>query len=821
MRELFKALWIAAPPVPAFLTFWFAPSRESIHVRVPDLDQLDDDDVAELQARGENVYFGLGARDADLGPKRQGGVKNISAVPAVALDVDFFNPDHPDAHKAQNLPRDLEEFAAACMDGVPDPSALVMTGNGAHLYWFFSEPVILASATERKQLYRAFKDFQKPLIASAKKAGWQLDSTSQIQRVWRVPGFVNQKTGRPVELEACVTSRRYRLGDLGMKLPKRRETKKKRRLATDLVENVRAALRRLAMPNQKHRWREEILAVLDGRSMAPPGERDVTLQAICSIIAWLPISRGALAADLAEVLRPSLEVWADEERADKTIDEEIEKAIDKIARSQEDYKAKLEDRREELSGIARGLKLGEMATTEQLEKHAIIQYGSVYYVYDFARQRYSPPKIQAELLTYARDAWADSPLDLNYVNARGELKVKTVETVKAEYATAADRVEARLALQESYFDPDDLVFYEACCPLRVTEAERDPRIEEWMEAAVGEKADKLADWAAVLPRLDEQCCATYLDGKSGAGKGMFAHGSARLWHTGPPTLFENLISENTPFNAELAKCPLAWIDEGLGATRRDVTKAFRAIVGQQSFWLNEKGIPRRPVVGAIRLIICANNDAVLTGGISDLGVEDLEAVVWRILHIKVLESGARWMEEKNKDKALTREWVEGDGLARHILWLAENRDVVPGRRFLVEGDMTSMHRSMVMNGNAEGLIFEWLVKFGSNPDAIYRRYKGKNAAPMAYIGNGEIMVRTECLVDHWDAYMSKSEARKPSSRVMGKVLARLAVGQKKVGVRGEKRHMFWKLKSDLVIEWSKANQIGDVETIVKNLGDKP
>jgi len=854
MRTLFEALWKNVNR-PGSLTFWLNPSKTSLHVPLRNLPFSDEDaiDLAEL-AGDCNVYFGLGLRRDGLTEKQQGGKKDIIALPALVLDIDFYDPI---AHKAQNLPKDLDE-ASVLIDHLPDPSAIVFTGNGVHVYWFLKEPIELDSPTRRTQVQRAYKEFHEPIIAKATERGWHLDNTASIQRVWRVPGFINQKTNKKVELGFCDDDAYYEPEDLGIKIPRRRVSELDEEpplpptqpASTPQVEEgeappdyLLARMReRLARVTPNNRFYQAVQALLKGESMANPGERDHTLQGVCSTIAWMPEGRDADPEILAELFRPSLAVWAAEGTdKTKTVDEELKKVIDKIRRSQEDYWDQQAKKRPLLLGIAKALGVSlepeedegeeEKKPNEFFLKHALIIYRENYYAFDWRFGSYSKVKRAGnEILTYLRDAWANGPdeIDIEYENARGEIKQKTLPRICVEYGTNADRVIGDMVRKQSSYDPESRIFFEALAQHRVTEAVFDPAIDTWLRLMVGDGrcnptaqfpegrplVDVFLDWLAGVVKLDKQNSALYLNGASGAGKGLISNGLARIWHEGPPTDFERVTGN---FNENIVDCPLLWIDEGISQKHKnDISVKLRAILGRQSFELNEKFLSTRIVSGATRLIICANNENVLIGD-AEYSRADLEAIVGRILHIRVQQAAADWLREHNKNGRLTREWIDGDKIAKHALWLAENRTIVEGRRFLVEGDETEMHRNMITQGDTNGLVYEWLARFASNPEPLYKRYRSAQKPPLARVSNDELLVNTEGLIDCWDLYMSEGE--KPKSTRIGRVLGNLSHRVRKLGARHE-RTSFHVIEPDLVVEWSAKNQIGNEDKIAMNLKRK-
>ena len=859
MQTLLGALW---PRVVArgAVTFWTSPDRKSTHVSIEDAISLTEEDVRDFSdlVSERDVYFGLGLRVEGLDEDKQGGKRDIVALPAAVLDIDFYSPG---AHKAENLPRDLDE-ASVLLEGMPDPSAIVSTGNGAHIYWFFDEAMILDTPSRRTQAQKAFAEFQKPIIRRAKDLGWHLDNTASIQRVWRVPGFINRKTNRPVELIHCRQDCRYPSEAVGIKIPKRRQdedpaegssksnkkkTERRERIVSDdsVVSSVYECLARVS---KESRWYDAMMAVLEGRSMAERGERDETLQGVCSTIAWLPGCRDVEPERLAEALRPSLNEWAQEESAAKTVDEELEKATDKIRRSQEDYWERQREMRPQLEGLARalGVRLGGGSSPREGEDeedqedddndeesesdgrdelriesdlllaHAIIQYKSIYWVFDFDRGEYIERPLQpSELLIICRDVWDNGPddLDLHYVTKKGEIAAKSLGAVCMQYCTVAREAIADMTVERSQYRAETGVFREAVARKDITEVEFDPLIDEWLRLLAGPHYEKVADWVAAVPKLEYQNSALYLDGYSGAGKGMLAHGLARIWsRAAKPTPFVNAIDKN---NSIVMRCPLVYIDEGIPGKRGNITAELRSLVGQSSLMVGEKYEPSRPVVGAVRLLICANNSDVLLFGDAEMSMRDLEAVVGRILHVEAREEAAIFLKENNQDGALTRRWVEGGGIARHCLYLAANREITTGKRFLVEGDETSMHQRLMMQGDTNGLVYEWLARYATAPEQVEKVYRGKSQEPQARIGAGQIYVNTQCVLDCWRTYMHE-DVKRPTATRIGRVLSRLAHRTVRIGPRGTRVRMHV-IRADMVLTWCRQQQIGNEDRIEENL----
>lgn len=141
-----------------------------------------------LSLQGFHVYFGVGLR-AKPG---KGTKDNVGCVTAAFADVDF-----------KHVPKDQ---AIANLRALPfKPSIIVLSGNGAHVYWLLSDPVYQSGLSKLEALNRAI------LSACGAQVGTQ-DAT----RILRVPGTANIKPEYPdpkpiTQVVLFEPSRRYSL----------------------------------------------------------------------------------------------------------------------------------------------------------------------------------------------------------------------------------------------------------------------------------------------------------------------------------------------------------------------------------------------------------------------------------------------------------------------------------------------------------------------------------------------------------------------------------------------------------------------------------
>lgn len=157
---------------------------------------------------GADIYYGIGlAKQKPAGSEsdrqhHRCTKKNVAAIPALWADVDVDK----EGSKKKYFP--TREAARDFLNGLPlKPSMLVWSGGGYHAYWLFNEPAAITSPRERSQVTALSKGWQDYLRQVAKKDGIAIDSTHNIDRIFRVVGTVNHKWGVDVEVEYCDDTR--------------------------------------------------------------------------------------------------------------------------------------------------------------------------------------------------------------------------------------------------------------------------------------------------------------------------------------------------------------------------------------------------------------------------------------------------------------------------------------------------------------------------------------------------------------------------------------------------------------------------------------
>lgn len=843
----------------ANISLWEKLTKESLHLSLESINngQLDSY-VTKWVGENRDVYFGVSLRRPNLLRSQRGKSQDLRGLPGLFLDIDIEDGSGDLAHAAHNLPRS-DENVVEILSVLPEPTSIIHSGHGWHVYWLFDKVHDLDNSigkSNSNHLYgSALESFQRKAIAHANALGYHLDFTGDLSRVLRLPGTINYKAGlnKPVEvlfsdgprygsinqlLDASGISDRIAISSSVIKptdsanidpsLLQPREDHVKAQ-----TDNwIKDALSKLSNPESK----ELLESVLGGQSFAPAGARDQTLQRIASIIAYVSPDRDPkeLAATL---LARSLSTFDDVDQGKYTQEDRIEWAAEKIKRAQEDARrdrviterenqaladvllntARAVDRRDQRLGpspqgpytdheIAQFAKQ-QNTTPAGFRKRWIIQKGCQYFVY--VNGDYQKPLDGSELFTsLQRDlspALAGGFVKLDCTTTKGEPRKKTEKELLTDYASVARTIVARLDLGHSYYDDATQTFYEATCPIRPLVPAFHTAVDHWLNLLGGNKSSQLLDWIATVTALDHQSSALYLQGPPGTGKSLLSQGLAKLWHQGTPTELVRVLGD---WSSDMAKCPLLVADEQIPqAFKGQRTSAeLRSLIGNSGRTLTRKYAHNADLMGSIRLILSANNADMLVFD-ETLSQADLEAVAGRFLHIKGDKAAAVFLSSID-----TTGWVDNDIIAKHALWLRDNRVVKPGKRFLVEGSARDVSKQLATRGSVAGRVAEWLVRYlcETPTSTIAAAQSSPQQADLVRVGNCQYLVNTNAIVTFWEQYAKSKQL--PNTPQVGAALRNLSTRQVRAG-----KKRYFEIDIEAICHWAEDNGVGDAESIQERI----
>ena len=262
----------------------------------------------------------------------------------------------------------------------------------------------------------------------------------------------------------------------------------------------------------------------------------------------------------------------------------------------------------------------------------------------------------------------------------GTIRPRPATELVQEYGMVPESVEFTLTgATELIVGKQGAVLRYRALRLADLEPEESPEIDAWLRSLGGDLAEPFLDWLATFSRLDQPTAALLIKAWPGVGKGLLVDGLARLYGRKAVRFWDAV----GPYNGQLSACPLVFADEGLTAPSGvHVVDELKKLIGDRAFTVADKYVRASTLRGCLRVVLASNHDANFTFG-RELTSADFSALDQRVLLLTPREGTHALLEALPAGR--TDEWVEGGGIARHVLWLARERRVTPGARFLVPG----------------------------------------------------------------------------------------------------------------------------------------
>jgi hypothetical protein len=556
-------------------------------------------------------------------------------------------------------------------------------------------------------------------------------------------------------------------------------------------------------------------ALLKGIPFADSGGRH---QAVLSLTMWIAERNADLdLTALQSLFGQSLEAMKAAAPEAPTIDEVVtayKGAVDKLGVKEEKNNTERaqQARAAQLEAVAAtgpyaDADLEKIATTNgwspaDLKNRWVIQKGSAVWLLD-ENGDYCGPYLKDEWGTATSRILARAPVRLTDVTRNG-VKWRAMSDVFRECGSVARTVVADMTLRRTTYNPVTQVLCEAVSPIRDIEPKFDPEIDEWLKLLGGVYYSKLVDWMSCASDLNKMLCGIYFDGSTLSGKTLLAHGMAKIWTEGAPTMIKAALSD---FNSDIARCPVVLADEEIPKPYNStVTAILRSMLSVTSRTLTRKYLASSDINGAIRLVLTANNEFLLdTKDVSSH--QDLEAIAQRFLRITVTEAAAPYLETIGRAKMT--QW-KNNGIAAHALWLAENHEVKdPGKRFWVEGDVARMHSNLLLGSKWNSTVCEWLVRYLMNRKPFDTKGTG-----LIKCEGGQLFVNDQAIIDGWNLYLNTKQEAETAK--IGAALRAISKSAERRQMRFNGRQIRYRpIDIEHLFAWSDRYNIGSRESLLE------
>src|SRR5882757_2493411 len=135
-----------------------------------------------------NTALPIGWRSSNSGGR--GASTDSSMLYFLAADVDIRGPGHV---SNEYPPDEITARAMVACAGLPPTSGYIHSGGGLYPLWKLAKPFALAGKEELERAARLTQGWYARLKEVAGFDGYKIDNTSDLSRVYRLPGTYNRK----------------------------------------------------------------------------------------------------------------------------------------------------------------------------------------------------------------------------------------------------------------------------------------------------------------------------------------------------------------------------------------------------------------------------------------------------------------------------------------------------------------------------------------------------------------------------------------------------------------------------------------------------
>lgn len=186
-HEFFELLY-PDKPADAWLALWRSENKKSNWYQ--DLEQASE----FVEKYPCDIYFQVCLSPKVFGDFKRCSANQVCAAPGLFAEIDVGK---------KNGPETIEEAEELLYGNGFDPTVVVISGTGLHVYWLFKELLELNSQPEREAVAKMNRRLTYFLKEKAAQQGWNIDSIFDLARLLRPVGSVNAKVPelkRPVLL---------------------------------------------------------------------------------------------------------------------------------------------------------------------------------------------------------------------------------------------------------------------------------------------------------------------------------------------------------------------------------------------------------------------------------------------------------------------------------------------------------------------------------------------------------------------------------------------------------------------------------------------
>lgn len=145
--------------------------------------------LMQMNAQKKTIYIEVGVQNARPDKNNRGTENNVSAVPALCIDIDIDTP----IRKNHALPKTFGDAMGILQEVEIEPNFVTWTGGGIQAFWVLKSPFIISNKTDYKIIKDTSLLLHNKVAAICSKHGWHLDNIAALNHLVRIPGTLNHK----------------------------------------------------------------------------------------------------------------------------------------------------------------------------------------------------------------------------------------------------------------------------------------------------------------------------------------------------------------------------------------------------------------------------------------------------------------------------------------------------------------------------------------------------------------------------------------------------------------------------------------------------
>lgn len=565
--------------------------------------------------------------------------------------------------------------------------------------------------------------------------------------------------------------------------------------------------------------RKAFRAVIKGASFSAHGSRDSLLTRMCGALAgWAP---NAPAEELAAIFAPSLAVMEAEHPEDPPPSMEL--TVDKVQRAQDGLSAQAHEENSMRAENAQEITLKDkidsslldesairvgLPNGEELLRRLILRENNSTWIWDPIVADWVGPQSDAATAMIARQELGKIPGVDPYARKKdGDIRLKTLVELQDDHAKLLREVVYDLTVTNSTYNIQEEKLTLVGAARRAIEPQYSEFVDAWFRALGADRAESFLDWMAGLTWLHRPNSVLFLTGAPDVGKGLLMRGLARVWRTDSPVDVKKMTDNHGAF--ELHKCPLLKIDEGKWNKYVDATSLIRELVTQSARMINRKHHDPYELVGYLRVIIAANNFNIFSNDEHSLTPDDRDAIAQRFLQINPSDEARELL--LSIDAQERANLAEEDHIARHVLWLSENREVKSEGRFIVPGEKDSGFATRIITEDHRwgSWVVEWLARYLTDPQKVEASERG-----LVFRGSGKVIISPEAVVNTFEKVLKNKQ--RPQSLDISNALKSLSRPGHLVAMPGGKGGVGFDIMIESIAKWAQEKGVGNPTRIRAN-----